>query len=368
MHGVRRHRPCMGRTSSRRTPGDGRRGSSGLLRWLAGEKTTMRRNFVVFAMAFAGLAAYGEPINLGCSARGPLAALRSSAEFREAFGSANPANFLGGVYDVNGVRLSPLSSRALQCPLFIDSDATPSASASKAILSAEANLRAPRPNPQTTAPTPIESSTLVVESASGVVAEIPVPVVANPAAQAAVSASPSPEPRGIRSRRAIEAASKLTVSKERTLSEVAKSAPEPPVQAQVLQAPSRVDAPRAQITPAIQAPQVDEELVLSLGLKLGLIRKVERPFGQTALEFNPLMMVLYFLALFVVAGAAALLFWSPRYPTAAVRRRLDPLETVFRRFESPDGLPIRGSVPAMRAPRPVPASRRHAAPSLVPGD
>jgi hypothetical protein len=92
-------------------------------------------SLVLFAVAFA-TTAVASNVNLGCDVRGPLYQLMSSVEFREAIGDSNPANYLAQVFDSKGIYLTPATTRALQCPLYVSSDAEPSASASQAILDA----------------------------------------------------------------------------------------------------------------------------------------------------------------------------------------------------------------------------------------
>lgn len=324
------------------------------------------RNCVLFGVAFASMAAYAEPINLGCSARGPLAALSNSAAFREAIGDANPANFLGSVYDVNGQQLSPQSSKAMQCPLFIDSDATPSAAASKAILRAEASIRTAKPEPQSTAPA--ETGAIVISSAAGVVFEIPQQGFAISSVQDRRLDASKPETGSARTRRNIQAqaAPASVLKKEEIRSEAAKMGPEPTAHVEVAQHQRQVEVTGRQSVPAIQ-PQ--ESLALSLGRTLGLIRQVETRGRGPVLEIDPLMMFVYFLALFVAVGVVALLVFTPRAPATPAQRRLELLEAESMRFAALDRYAIRQTdVPVLKMQKPVQTAPRRVSPSLVAGD
>ncbi len=322
------------------------------------------RNFVLFGIVFTSMAVYAEPIDLGCSARGPLAALSSSAAFREAIGGANPANFLGSVYDVNGQQLSPQSSKAMKCPLFIDSDAKPSASASKAILSAEAGIRTARPEPQFTAAA--ESRALVVSSVEGVLAVIPQPEIAASIVQEKPQAAPKRETGSAPSRHIVRTVPASALKKEQVRSEVAKLGPQPAAPAPVAQSPKRVEVLTGRSAPA-NPPQ--ENMALSVGRAMGLIRQVETRSRGPVLEIDPLMMLLYFLALFVVVGAAALLMFNPRPLVTPAQRRLELLEAESMGFAALDRYARRQTdVPALRRPNSVQVAPRRTSPSLAAGD
>ena len=330
------------------------------------------RNFVLFGMAFASLAVYAEPINLGCSPRGPLAALSSSAAFREAIGDANPANFLGSVYDVNEQQLSPQSTKALQCPLFIDSDATPSASASKAILSAEAGLlRAGKPEKKSATPT--EDGTVVISSAAGVVDTIQLPPMRTSGAQERPQAAPKPKANKTQRTRTATAVSRLRPDIPQIQREAPSPKPQLAVQAEAVQSPRQVEKNLEQSAPTSRS---EENLALSVAQTMRLIRRVETRGGQSVLEFNPLMAVVYFLALFVFAGALALPFFQPRPLTAPVHNKFALLQTGSSGFDSSVHFGVNRAEtsrfkidsPVFKGGKPVQAASRRESPSLVAGD
>ncbi len=322
------------------------------------------RNFVLFGIAFASMAVYAEPINLGCSARGALAALTSSVAFREAIGDANAANYLGSVYDASGQQLSPQSAKALHCPLFIDSDAQPSASASKAILSAEAAARTAKPELQAAAP--VAHGALVVSSVEGIVAVVPQPEVAVSKAQDQPQVAPKRETASARTRHVVKATSVTGPVKQQTRSEVAQVRPEPAPPVAAAQSPKQVEVTNRQSTPATQR---EESLVLSFGRALGMIRQVETGGRAPVLEIDPLMMLLYFLALFVLVGAVALLAFNPRPLMTPAQRRFELLEAESLGFAASDRYKNRqADMAGLKRQKPVQSAPSRVSPSLVAGD
>jgi hypothetical protein len=305
-------------------------------------------NFVLLGMAFATMAVYGEPINLGCNARGPLAALDSSVAFREAIGAANPANFLASVYDVNGQQLSPASSKALQCPLFIDSNAVASASSSRAILSAEASVRSEKPKQQAAAPVavPVENETILILSAAGVVAQIPQPEIRNPEPQekplakslakhhAKPHAALRAEAGKTQNGRVVTTASVLGFENELLQSGASKLGQELKALAPALPAPKQIEAAKAQ---SVSAVQYQQSAFLSLAQALRLIKQVQIRGSQSALEFDPLMVLLDFFALFAAILAFCLLVFYPGLATAVVQNSTDRYRTALTRID-PDSV------------------------------
>ena len=287
------------------------------------------RSFVLLAMASAAMTAYGEPIDLGCSARGPLAALNNSVAFREAIGSANPANFLGSVYDVNGQLLSPLSAKSMHCPLFIDSNATPSASASNAILSAQAIVRAEKPAEQSA--TPVENKPIMVISAAGVVDQIPQPEQKNSETKQEPLAAPKAAASTIQNRRIVPAVSALGHENSQLQSEVSKPRQQLTVQAAVVPIPKLVEETRQQIIAAVGSEQ---NSVLSLAQAIRLVRQVQIRNSEAVLEFNPVMVLLDFSALFAAILAFCLMVFHPRSRVPAVDETTDPYHVTLRRIDS----------------------------------
>jgi hypothetical protein len=320
-----------------------------------GEMKMKMRNLTLFGMVLASMAAYGEPINLGCSARGPLAALNGSVAFREAIGAANPANFLGSVYDVNGQQLSPETAKALQCPLFIDSTASPSASMSKAILSAQASARTGKAEEQTAAPA--ESKTVTVLAASGVVLQFPQPEMADTKeaetqaepqtkTQADQHAKPPATSKAESSRnpngRVVMTASVAGPESERLRSAASKLGQELKAIAAEVPTPKLVEEVRERSASAVES---QKSWVLSLAQAILLVRQVGTRGSEAALEFNPLMALLDFVALFGAIFAFCLLVFYPRLATAAVQRRTDLYRSALASSDSDGVLKVSGWMP-----------------------
>jgi hypothetical protein len=313
-------------------------------------------SFVLLATAFATVAVYGEPIDLGCNGRGPLAALESSAAFRKAIGAGNPANFLSGVYDVNGQKLSPGSSKALQCPLFIDSNAEPSASASKAILMAETRVRAEEPKEQAIAPA--QNAPIMVVAAAGVVAQFPQPEVQKAETlegpQAPVQAATGRVHKG----RVAKAASVQALENQQVLSETSEPAQELTVHALAVPSPQQVEEKRERISSAGQSQKNE---VLSFAEAIGLIRQVRTGAGVGSLEFNPVMVFFDFAALFSAVLAFCLLIVHPGFRTAVVNHNtVDRYREVLMR-----GIDPQAQAPVHFAPRRASRVSAQAAMSLT---
>jgi hypothetical protein len=305
-------------------------------------------NFVLLAMAFTTMAVYGEPIDLGCNARGPLAALKGSAAFRKAIGDANAANFLGSVYDVNGQRLSSESYKHLQCPLFIDSSAEPSAAASKAILRAEARVRAEEPEQQATA-VPQDAPILVL-GAAGVVAQFPQPETRNAEPQEKLQAARNAEARRTEERRGATAVSDLGLDNQQLRPETSKPRHESMVQALTVPSPKQVDRPREQSSSLAQS---QKSLVLSFAEATGLIRQARSGESEASLEFNPVMVLFDFLALFAAVLAFSLMVFHPGFRTAEVHNRADVYRAVLNSIDLETQSPVHVTprrAPSVQAP------------------
>lgn len=297
-------------------------------------------NFVLLAMAFTTMAVYGEPIDLGCNARGPLAALKGSAAFRKAIGDANAANFLGSVYDVNGQQLSPGSFKALQCPLFIDSNAEPSAAASKAILRAEVRVRAEEPEQQAIAPA--QNSPILVLGAAGVVAQFPQPETRNAELQVKPQAARKAETPGTQDRRGATAVSGLGLESQQLQPETSKPRQELMFQASVVPSPKLVDRPREQSSSLAQS---QKSLVLSFAEATGLIRQARTGDSEASLEFNPMMVLFDFVAFFAALLAFGLLVFHQGLRTAEVHSRADVYRAVL------NGIDLETQPPVLKTPR-----------------
>jgi hypothetical protein len=290
-----------------------------------GEMKMKMYSFALLAMAFTTVAVSGEPIDLGCNARGPLAALKGSAAFRKAFGEANPANFLGSVYDVNGQQLSPGSFKALHCPLFIDSNAEPSASASTAILRAEAGVRAAEPEEQSIAAD--QNKPIMVLAAAGVVAQFPQPAILNPATQERLQAAPKAEARKAQDRRGATAARGLGLKNQQTQPGISKPSQELTPRALAVPSPKQIVEKRAQSSSVAQS---QKSLVWSVAEATGLIRQA-RTGGSAGLpEFNPVMVLFDFAALFAAVLAFCLMVaYRPGLRLAPVQNRADLYRAVM---------------------------------------
>jgi hypothetical protein len=301
-------------------------------------------NFVLLAMALTTVAVYGEPIDLGCNARGPLAALNSSTAFREVIGGANPANFLSSVYDANGQRLTPVSFKTLQCPLFVDSNAEPSVSASKAILRAEAGGRAEMPEAQSTAA--VENQPITVISAAGVVAQFPQPEMQQPETPEIPQAVSKAETGRTQNRRAETVAPDLRLADQGLSQGTPK--PRQELAAHVLNVPS----PKQLVEKREQIPSVAQSQnspILSFAEATGLIRQ-PRTWGSGALlEFNPIMALFDFVALFATVLAFCLVIFRPGLRTYSLRVRPGQFRAASNRFD------FRAQEGVRSTPRRVPA-------------
>jgi hypothetical protein len=286
-------------------------------------------SFVLLATAFTTMAVYGEPIDLGCNARGPLAALQGSAALRKAIGDANAANFLGSVYDVNGQRLSPGSYKHLQCPLFIDSSAEPSAAASKAILRAEAGIRAEEPEQQASTAAG-QITPILVLGASGVVAQFPQPETRNAEPQEKPQAARNADAGRTEKRRDATAVSDLALDNQQLQPETSKPRQEMMVQALAVPGPKQVDGPREQNSSSVQS---QKSLFLSFAESTGLIRHARTGDSEASLEFNPVMVLFDFLALFSAVLAFSLLVFHPGFRTPEVHSRADVYRAVLNSID-----------------------------------
>jgi hypothetical protein len=305
-------------------------------------------SFVLLATAFTTMAVYGEPIDLGCNARGPLAALKGSVAFRKAIGDANAANFLGSVYDVNGERLSSGSYKHLQCPLFIDSSAEPSAAASKAILLAEARVRVEEPEQQATAAGQI--TPILVLGASGVVAQFPQPETRNAEPQEKPQAARNAEAGITEKRRGVTAVSGLGLDNQQLQPETSKPRQELMVQALAVPSPKQVEGPREQNSSAVQS---QKSLFLSFAESTGLIRHARSGESEASLEFNPVMVMFDFLALFAAVLAFSLLVFHPGFRTAEVHSRADVYRAVLNCIDLETQPPVHVTTrrtPSVQAP------------------
>jgi hypothetical protein len=299
----------------------------------AGEMKMKMRNLVMCAMAIAAVPAYGEPIDLGCSARGPLAALTDSVAFREAIGAANPANFLGSVYDVNGLQLSSATAKSMRCPLFIDSDASSSASASKAILRAEASAQAVKAEEQTVAR--VESKSIVVLSAAGEVARLPQPETNRSEVQAKPQEATKAQLARTQSTRVVSPASSPAPQNSQLHAEVSQAVvsritQEQPAPAAAVWIPRQVEATAEQSAPAAQTEQ---SWALSVAQATRLIRQVKVRGNDAVLEFNPAMVLFDFTALFGAILACGVLVFNPRPATASANERRDLYSEALTRID-----------------------------------
>ena len=296
------------------------------------------RTHVPLAMVFAAVALYGEPIELGCNARGPLAALRSSATFLKAIGDANPANYLGSVYDASGQRLSSGTYKALRCPLFIDSTATPSAAASKAILRAEVGIRVARSEEQAIAVAGVKP--LAVYSAAGVVVELPPSLMKQSGPEQRPQEAAKPQERA--SGRQVETASTAPTLGNETAQAKANAPRESALPPSVQAAPpdDPVQEERVEASTA-NASQVG--VALTLGQAFRLVRRVETRDGETTYELDPAVALVHFLALFGMILAFGLLIVHPGRPVENIRTRMDIYREVLKsvEFQTQQSAPVR---------------------------
>lgn len=303
------------------------------------------RNFVLFAVASSTMAIYGEPIDLGCNARGPLAALNSSVAFRKAIGAGNPANYLSSISDVNGQQLSPGSSKALQCPLSIDSNALPSPSASKAILLAEARVRSHQLEQQPVAPG--QASPILVSAAAGVVAAFPQPDNQKSETQVVPQAAPRAEAGGTPARRSAPVASDPGRQDQQFQTGSLEAKREWTLQPLAVPSPKKAEKKNEQSIPAAGS---QENGVLSLAEAIGLIRQTRTANSVGLLEFDPVMVLFDFLGLFSAVLAFCLLVFHPGLRTAAVRSKADLYRAILRGddLRAPEALQVapRRSPPA----------------------
>lgn len=293
------------------------------------------RHFVPIALVFATVAAYGEPIELGCSARGPLAALQSSSAFRKAIGGANPANYLGSVYDQNGTQLSPESFKTLRCPLFIDSSATPSASRSKAILNAEVGIVVAKQVVQTAAT--VEKQPLTVFSAAGVVAQLPTSELSGARSQERPQPAPKEKAALAAKAQVVLPSPELPLQSRQVAAEASQPAPAEPVAAASEPGGAPVED---YATPSYSADPVQDNWLLSLAQALRLIRQVQGSGGESAFVFNPAMVLVDFLALFMAILSFSLLVFHPGSPVAVVRSRVDVYRDALKRVEFQPRQPV----------------------------
>jgi len=285
-------------------------------------------NFVLFGVVFSAVAVYGEPIDLGCHVHGPLAALNSSAAFREVIGAANPANFLSSVYDVNGQQLTPGSFKALQCPLFIDSNAKPSASASNAILRAEGNARVKAPEEQTTAA--VQDQPFMVLAATGVVAQFLQPELQKAETQEGPQAAPKAETSRARNTRGRALASGLVPENQQLTRKISKPRREWTVHALAAPRPKDVNVERAQISSVARS---QNSPVLSFAEAIGLARPSRTGDSTALLESNPIMVLFDFVgSLAAVLGLCLLVVHQGRR-AFGVRTKLELYRAALNRLD-----------------------------------
>ena len=296
--------------------------------------------FPLLAMAFITTAVYGEPIDLGCNGRGPLAALDSSATFRKAIGEANPANFLSSVYDSNGQQISPESAKSLHCPLFIDSNSEPSASASMAILRAGVRVRAAEPEEQSTAAAP--NQPIMVLAAAGVVAQFQQPEIQKSETQEEPQAAPPAKAGRIQHRQVSIAASVLGLEKQQLQPETSKPSHGLEVHASAVPSSRQVVEKSEQHS---AAAQFQKSPVLSFAEATGLLRQSRTGDSEAPLEFNPVMVLFDFVALFTAVLSCCLLVFDPGIRTPAEhQRRADMYRAAL------GGIDLRQQQPVQAAP------------------
>jgi hypothetical protein len=312
-------------------------------------------SFVLLGVAFSAMAAYGEPIDLGCNARGPLAALENSAEFRDAIGTANPANFLSSVYDVNGQRLAPGFLKALQCPLFIDSAAEPSASESKAILRAE--LSAPANSPDVQATKLVLNQSITVASAAGIVDQIPQPEIVKAEIQEKPQFAPNEVTGRKHNRRVETAVVGLRHPKEPMPRETSKARQDLMVQASSAPSPAPSVEKKDRISTVVDT---QNSQILSLAEATGLIRQSRNAYSGASLEINPVMALFDFVALFAAVLGFGVLLIYPGRKTFGVRSKSELYWAAL------NGLDARMPEPVRVAPRRPAAVSRSASGDDVP--
>lgn len=307
-------------------------------------------NFVLLILAFGTITVYGDPIDLGCNPRGPLAALKSSAAFREAIGEANPANFLSSVYDVNGQRLTPGSFKALHCPLFVNSNAEQSASASKAILRAEARVQTKAPVVEVAAT--VQNQSITILSAAGVVAQVPQPEISKVGVPETSQAASKVETGRIETRRVETAVADLRPAHEKLPQESPKSGLELPGRAVSVPSATPAEEKREYLSSVTQS---QNSPIMSLAEATGLIRQSKTAYSGASLEINPFMALFDFAAFFAAVLAFGLLVFQRRRQTVEVRASRSEL---YRAALS--GFDLRVQEPVRVAPRRPPAVARSA--------
>ena len=317
-------------------------------------------NFLVLGVAFSAMAVSGQTIQLGCNARRPLMALKNSTAFREAIGSANPANFLSSVYDVNGQRLTPESFRSLQCPLFVNSDAAPSASASNAILRAEAKGGTTAVKEQTSAVTAGQPITIL--SAAGVVAEIPLAEMHTTATQELPQAAPPVVAARVRIKQAERAVSSLKPEDPKVQPETFQPVPELPAQALAVTGAAQAQAIETRQNVSL-ARQSEDRTLLTFGEASGLIRLSRNGDGVASLEINPVLALLFFTAVFGAVMVLGLMIFRPGPREFRVRVKSTVLRAAMSGLDARVPEPVRVTARRLdlRVPEPVRVAPRRPA-------
>jgi hypothetical protein len=262
---------------------------------------------------------------------------------------------LSSVYDVDGQQISPSSFKALQCPLFIDSSAEPSASASRAILMAEARVRAEEPKEQTAAPA--QNTPIVVMAAAGVVAQFPQPEMQESKTQQTPQAASKAQARKTQSRRVATAVSDLGLQNQQLRPETSKPGQELTLQILAGSSPQQVEGTRERQSSLSQS---QKSLILSFAETTGLLRQTRTGNSEALLEFNPMIVLLDFVAFFAAVLAFCLLVYHSGLHTAAVPNRADLYRALM------DGMDLRAQQPVRRTHRRAPTMQASASALMFP--
>jgi hypothetical protein len=283
--------------------------------------------------------------------------LKSSTAFREAIGEANPANYLSSVYDVNGQRLTPGSFKALQCPLFVNSNAQQSASASKAILRAEARVQTKATAVEVAAT--VQNQSITIFSAAGVVAQVPQPEILKVGAPEKLQVPSKVETGRTETRRVESAVADLRRAHEKSPQETSKSGLDLPDRALSVPSATPAEEKREYLSSITQS---QNSPIVSFAEATGLIRQSKTAYSGASLEINPFMAFFDFVALFAAVLAFGLLVFRPVRQASEVRvSRSDLYRAALSGFDLRLQEPVR-----VAAPRRPPAVARSAKGDDVP--
>jgi hypothetical protein len=204
-------------------------------------------------------------------------------------------------------------------------------------------VQAEEPEQQATAAA--QNTPILVLGASGVVAQFPQPETRNAEPQEKPQVARNAEAGRTEKRRGATAVSDLGLDNQRLQPETSKPRQELMVQALAVPGPKQVDGARERNSSIVQS---QKSLVLSFAEATGLIRQARTGESEAALEFNPVMVLFDFLALFAAVLAFSLLVFHPGFRTAEVHHRADVYRAVLNSVDLETQQPVH--VTLKRAP------------------